>query len=84
MVSVALVVKEVPSEETKDEVAAFLSGAVEMLNARAGRLACVNRGQAKAYTASSTPVDQATHRALGGWARGRASPGLAITPVEHR
>jgi hypothetical protein len=47
MVSVALVVKEVPSEETKDEVAAFLSGAVEMPSARAGRLACVNRGSGK-------------------------------------
>jgi hypothetical protein len=32
MVSVALVVKEVPSEEAEDEVAALLSGAVEMLS----------------------------------------------------
>jgi hypothetical protein len=47
MVSVALVVKEVPPEETKGEVAAFLSGAVEMLNARASRLACVKRGAGK-------------------------------------
>lgn len=36
MVSVALVVKMVAREETKDEVAAFLSGAVEMANAESG------------------------------------------------
>lgn len=36
MVSVALVVKMVAREETKDEVAAFLSGAVELANAETG------------------------------------------------
>ena len=36
MGSVALVVKMVAREETKDEVAAFLSGAAEMANAEAG------------------------------------------------
>ncbi|HEX3388582.1 MAG TPA: antibiotic biosynthesis monooxygenase [Streptosporangiaceae bacterium] len=36
MLSVALVVKMVAKEETRDEVASFLSGAVEMANAEAG------------------------------------------------
>ncbi len=36
MVSVALVVKLVAREETKDEVAAFLGGAVELANAETG------------------------------------------------
>ncbi|MGH3069182.1 MAG: putative quinol monooxygenase [Streptosporangiaceae bacterium] len=36
MLSVALVVKMVAKEETKDEVASFLSGAVEMANAESG------------------------------------------------
>ncbi len=41
MVSVALVVKVVAREETKDEVAAFLSGAAAMASAEVGRPACV-------------------------------------------
>ena len=43
MVSVALVVKVVAREETKDEFAAFLSGAAAMASAEAGRPACVTR-----------------------------------------